>query len=47
MKADNQRLKIGAVIFPDFELLDIYGPLEMLGILRDRVSITMLAEKSR
>ena len=46
MKADNQRLKIGAVIFPDFELLDIYGPLEMLGILRDRVSITMLAEKT-
>ena len=46
MKANNQRLKIGAVIFPDFELLDIYGPLEMLGILRDRVSITMLAEKA-
>ena len=41
-----QPLKIGAVIFPGFELLDIYGPLEMLGLLRDRVSITMLGEKA-
>jgi len=46
MEENNQRLKIGAVIFPDFELLDIYGPLEMLGLLRDRVYITMLAEQA-
>ncbi len=38
-------LKVGAMLFQDFELLDIYGPLELLGLLRDRVSITMLAEK--
>src|SRR5437773_1358539 len=37
-------LRIGAVLFPGFELLDVYGPLEMLGLLGDRVSITMLAE---
>jgi putative intracellular protease/amidase len=37
-------LKIGAVIFPAFELLDIYGPLELLGMLRERVCITMMAE---
>jgi putative intracellular protease/amidase len=39
-------LKVGAVLFPGFELLDIYGPLEMLGLLGDKVSITMVAEKS-
>ena len=38
-------LKIGAVLFLGFELLDLYGPLEMLGLLGDRVSITLLAEK--
>jgi putative intracellular protease/amidase len=39
-------LKIGAVIFPGFELLDIYGPLELLGLLGERVSITMLADEA-
>lgn len=37
-------LTISAVLFPDFELLDVYGPLEMFGVLQDRVSITMIAE---
>jgi transcriptional regulator GlxA family with amidase domain len=46
MKVDGTPLQVGAVIFPGFELLDIYGPLEMFGLLRDRVSITMLAENS-
>lgn len=46
MKDDSQRLKIGAVVFPGFELLDVYGPLEMFGILRGRVAITMLAESA-
>lgn len=45
METKTQPLKIGAVIFPDFELLDIYGPIELLGMLGDRVSITMLAEQ--
>jgi putative intracellular protease/amidase len=39
-------LRIGAVIFPNFELLDIYGPLELLGLLGERISITMLAEEA-
>ncbi|MEY4941322.1 MAG: hypothetical protein RIQ93_3057 [Verrucomicrobiota bacterium] len=43
MRANLRPLKIGAVIFPGFELLDIYGPLELFGMLGDRVSITMLA----
>jgi len=37
--------KIGAVLFPGFELLDLYGPLEMFGLLRGEVAITMLAEQ--
>jgi len=39
------KLRVGAVLFPGFELLDIYGPLEMLGNLREKVSITTLAER--
>jgi len=39
-------LKVGAVLFPDFELLDIYGPLELLSLLGERISITMLAEQA-
>ncbi len=35
--------RIGAVLFPRFELLDVFGPLELFGMLRGRVSITMLA----
>lgn len=44
MKPLPQPLNIGAVLFPGFELLDLYGPLEMLGLLGDRVSIALLAE---
>ena len=44
METNPPLLKVGAVIFPGFELLDIYGPLEMLGMLRERVSLVMLAE---
>lgn len=44
-------LKVGALVFPGFELLDVYGPLEMFGMLQDRVrhnamTITMLAEQA-
>lgn len=37
-------LKVVAVVFPDFELLDLYGPLELLGMLRKRVVLTLVAE---
>ena len=40
-----QHLEIGAVLFPGFELLDVFGPLEMFGLLGDRARITMLAER--
>lgn len=35
---------IGAVIFPGFELLDLFGPLEMFGMLEDAPDIRMVAE---
>lgn len=34
---------IGAVIFPGFELLDLFGPLEMFGMLEDAPVIRMVA----
>lgn len=44
MSTNPRPLKIGAVLFPGFELLDIYGPLELFGMLGERVAITMLAQ---
>jgi transcriptional regulator GlxA family with amidase domain len=38
-----QPLKVGTLLFPGFELLDVFGPLEMLGQLRDRANLVMLA----
>ncbi len=39
---------IGAVTFPEFELLDLYGPLEMFGLLPDTSSIRIVgAQKTQ
>ncbi|MGB0507484.1 MAG: DJ-1/PfpI family protein [Pikeienuella sp.] len=35
---------IGALIFPEFELLDLYGPLEMFGMFADEFQIRIVAE---
>lgn len=40
-------LTLGALLFPGFEPLDLYGPLEMFGMLRDRVSVTLVAETAQ
>ena len=37
---------IGVLLFPEFELLDVFGPLEMFGMLED-VSIRLVAERDR
>ena len=37
---------IGVLLFPEFELLDVFGPLEMFGML-DEFSIRLVAEKER
>ena len=44
MEPPSHSFKVGAVLFPGFELLDLYGPLEMLGLLGDQVSITLFSE---
>jgi putative intracellular protease/amidase len=36
--------KIGALVFPDFELLDLYGPLEMFAFLGDKVEILVVGQ---
>ena len=37
-------MTLGAVVFEGFELLDLFGPLEMLGNLRPYVKVLMVAE---
>jgi transcriptional regulator GlxA family with amidase domain len=39
-------MHVGAILFEDFEMLDLFGPLEMFGLLEDRVRITVVAEKA-
>ncbi len=35
---------VGALIFPGFELLDLFGPLEMFGLLKDDFDLKLVAE---
>lgn len=46
MNTENRVCTVGAVLFEEFELLDLYGPLEMFTCLGDRVKIVTLAEKA-
>ena len=34
---------VGALIFPGFELLDVFGPMEMFGLLEDRYDLHLVA----
>ncbi|WP_420584729.1 DJ-1/PfpI family protein [Ruegeria sp.] len=36
--------KIGALIFPGFELLDVFGPVEMFGLLDQDFTLELVAE---
>lgn len=36
--------RIGALIFPGFELLDVFGPMEMFGLLADDFQLEFVAE---
>jgi putative intracellular protease/amidase len=38
-------LVLGVVLFPDFELLDVYGPLEVLGHLKDEFRILTIGSE--
>ena len=37
---------LGAVLYEDFELLDLYGPLEMFGSIGAELRIVTVAEKT-
>jgi transcriptional regulator GlxA family with amidase domain len=37
---------IGVLLFPGFEVLDVFGPLEMFGMAPDNFDIHLVAEKS-
>jgi transcriptional regulator GlxA family with amidase domain len=39
-------LTLGALLYPDFELLDFYGPLEMFGSLGEDLRIVTLAQQT-
>ena len=40
---DRTKRRLGVLIFPGFELLDTYGPLEMWGNLRSQVEVVIVA----
>ncbi|NLS11699.1 DJ-1/PfpI family protein [Vibrio sp. SM6] len=39
-------MKMAMLVFDDFELLDVFGPLEMLGQLKESLSIDIVAERT-
>ena len=43
----NSKLKLGAIVFNGFELLDLFGPLEMFGMLKDKIEIVLISEKDK
>jgi transcriptional regulator GlxA family with amidase domain len=40
------QLTVGMVLFEGFELLDAFGPLEMFGLLKDKVKIVIIGENT-
>lgn len=36
---------LGVLLFPEFETLDVFGPLEMFGMLPDQMTIVLIAEQ--
>ena len=46
MAEASETLTLGAIFYPNFELLDVYGPLEMFASLGDPVSIVTVAEEA-
>lgn len=44
MTSYQDSLTLGAILYGDFELLDLYGPLEMFGNLKPKVEIITVAE---
>jgi transcriptional regulator GlxA family with amidase domain len=43
---DASPLRVGVVLFDGFELLDVFGPLEMFGVLPSRFEISLLGPRA-
>src|SRR5574341_1704529 len=43
--ADQQAKRLGVVLYPQFELLDVFGPVEMFGNMQGVIEVAMVAEK--
>ena len=41
-----QARRLGVVLYPEFELLDVFGPLEMFGMLKGTVDIAVVAQQA-
>jgi transcriptional regulator GlxA family with amidase domain len=44
-KAQTQKRTLGVLLFPGFELLDAYGPMELWGNLKEQVQVVTIAAK--
>lgn len=42
MASPDRPRRVGVVLFDRFELLDVFGPLELLGVLPDRFELSMI-----
>jgi transcriptional regulator GlxA family with amidase domain len=45
VNADPAPITVGVVLFPGFNLLDVFGPVELFGMLDDRAAIRLMAAK--
>jgi len=46
MSESNRVRTLGAILYEDFEPLDLYGPLEMFGLLAPELQIVTVAEQA-
>lgn len=44
--SDQTVKRLGVILYPDFELLDVFGPVEMFGNLTGQVEVTMVGERA-
>ncbi len=44
-QSPSARKTLGVLLFPEFETLDVFGPLEMFGMLPDQINIALIAEQ--
>ena len=44
--ADATMKRLGVILYPEFELLDVFGPVEMFGNLTGQVEVVMVGERA-